>query len=369
MPRPCTCDKSACPLCQRFHNDPRYHALWSGLPVPPRADRDGPIPVPRPPPLRRVPCTHEGAVLEFSACGREALAVRDCDLYDRCIRGPVRPGTVRPGVRVCAACKDYQPGEREGGTVMKWSYGVTTVRQRRDDLLPRTLSSLKAAGFDRPHLFVDGCDDSRSWHDEFGLDVTARGGPNVRTAGNWVLSLYELLYRDPSADYYAVFQDDFVTSLNLRRYLEENPCPQPGYMNLYTFPENQQYTPKTEAGGTADGWFKVRVISRGKVGDREVEFQTGRGAVALVFTRDGVIDLLGSRDLSGRPLDPTRGHRAIDGGVVHCMNKAGYSEYYHSPSLVQHTGDVSAMGNRRHPQAESFRGEDFDLLTLLRPAT
>lgn len=263
---------------------------------------------------------------------------------------------------------------------MKWSYGITTVKKRRDDLFPQTLASLKAAGFDRPHVFVDGCDDSRSWHDEFGLDVTARGGVNVRTAGNWVLSLYELFYRRPDADYYAVFQDDFVTSLNLRRYLERNPCPQPGYMNLYTFPRNQRVAPRTTAGGTVDGWFPAQTIAKGKVevptGDsggrgtttRDVNFQTGFGAVALVFTRDGVMDLLGSRELSGRPVDPKRGHVAIDGGVVHCMNKLGYTEYVHSPSLVQHTGQVSSMGSKRHPLAESFRGENFDLLDLLATA-
>jgi hypothetical protein len=37
----------------------------------------------------------------------------------------------------------------------------------------------------------------------------------------------------------------------------------------------------------------------------------------------------------------------------------------HHPSLVQHTGDVSAMGNRPHQKASSFPGEEYDALTLL----
>lgn len=250
---------------------------------------------------------------------------------------------------------------------MKWSYGVTTVPKRRDDLLPRTLASLKAAGFDTPHLFVDGCDDSCSWHDEFGLPVTARGSPNVRTAGNWVLSMYELWAREPNADYYALFQDDLVTCLNLRRYVETSPCPQPGYMNLYTFPKNQRLAPRNGNGGTIDGWFPTQVIAKAKDdGGRELSFQTGFGAVGLVFTREGVQDLLGNRELVGRFLDPHRGHRSVDGGIVHVMNKMGYVEYCHSPSLVQHTGQVSSMGNKVQPLAESFRGEGFDLLTLLK---
>jgi hypothetical protein len=87
--------------------------------------------------------------------------------------------------------------------------------------------------------------------------------------------------------------------------------------------------------------------------------------VGLVFTRQGVVELLGSRELAGRPQNVERGHRSIDGGIVHVLNQAGYQEYCHSPSLVQHTGEVSSHGNKRFPTAESWRGEGFDLLTLL----
>jgi hypothetical protein len=236
----------------------------------------------------------------------------------------------------------------------KWAYGVTTVPARRDDLLPRTLTSLHAAGFDRPRLFVDGCDDPRSWEREFQLEVTARF-PRIRTYGNWVLSLAELYIREPNADRYAVFQDDFVTYRNLREYLTLTQYPERGYWNLYTFPSNQKLCPDD---GRHVGWYESN--------------QLGRGAVALVFNREAVTTLLRHQHMVDRPQDSSRGWRAVDGGIVDSMRKAGWKELVHNPSLVQHTGYVSAMGNRPHKLANSFRGEDFDareLLTLTKVRT
>jgi hypothetical protein len=45
-------------------------------------------------------------------------------------------------------------------TELTWSYGITTVPKRQNSLLQRTVKSLGEAGFDHPHLFVDGCVDS-----------------------------------------------------------------------------------------------------------------------------------------------------------------------------------------------------------------
>lgn len=228
-----------------------------------------------------------------------------------------------------------------------WAYGVTTVPSRRDSLLPRTLDSLKRAGFPSPRLFVDGCQPeyAGSWHDEFGLEVTTRW-PTIRTFGNWTLGLAELYIREPHADRYAMFQDDFITYPNLRPYLEDCPYPEKGYWNLYTFPSNQTLCPKDEAGNRREGWFLAN--------------QMGRGAVALVFDRLTVHTLLTHQHMVERPMDPRRGHRSIDGGIVTALRKAGWSEYCHNPSLVQHTGDISSMGNKPHKKAESWRGEEFD---------
>lgn len=221
----------------------------------------------------------------------------------------------------------------------KWATGVTTVSERFDRLLPRTLASLRAAGFDKLRLFIDGVGNLPPDLGEY--EVTRRV-PRIRTAANWVLSAYELYLREPNADRYAIFQDDFVTYPNLRQYLEKCDYPKKGYLNLYTFPENEK--PQT-------GWY--------------LSNQLGKGAVALIFDNETLRLLLSQRYLVDRPLDIHRGHRAIDGGIIDAMKKAGCREYVHNPSLVQHTGIKSSMGNRTQELATTFRGESFDALSLL----
>lgn len=263
---------------------------------------------------------------------------------------------------------------------MKWSYGVTTVPKRRDDLLPRTLTSLRASGFDFPRLFVDGDADGSSWVREFGLDVTARGGPPARTAGNWLAAAVELLARAPDADRYAIFQDDVLVSRGLRAYLEQTPYPTDGYLNLYTFPQN---TPK----GLRDRHQYYKGMPDPPPDDYVGFYpsnQKGKGAVALVFDRDALLALLGGPHLTRRfvtrraerlaaragkyPADHE--HRAIDGGILESMRQAGRREYVHNPSLAYHAGHQSTMGNSRggrsvFPPTPTFCGEDFDLVGLL----
>ena len=225
-----------------------------------------------------------------------------------------------------------------------WEYGVTTVPERMGDMLPRTLESLSAAGFDKPRLFVDGESDAKLY-EHFGLDVTTRY-PKIRTFGNWLLSLWELYLRNPNADRYAIFQDDLVTYKNLKSYLNLCDVPDKGYWNLFSFMENE----------------KVIV---GKSGWVEAKKLTGRGAVALVFSKAAVKVLLTNSHMVNRVEDPARGHKLIDGGVVEAFNNEGWKEHVHSPSLVHHTGVVSQTSRNKYKPAESFRGEDFDAIDLI----
>lgn len=256
---------------------------------------------------------------------------------------------------------------------LEWAYGVTTVPQRlKDGTLARTLSSLRLAGFDRPRLFVDGDVPNAEWT-SLGCDMTYRY-PNVRTFGNWVMGMWELYLRQPQADRYAIFQDDMVTYTNLRSYLEQSPYPKDGYLNLYTMPSNQSIAPSGSS-----GWYRALFLECSKCNQPrrktnvqatgmccgERQFQYGRGAVGLVFDRRALQALLASDHMAQRPTDPMRGHRAIDGGISWSMNKVGFFEYVHTPSLVQHIGKVSAMGNVPHPLAALFKGEDFDAMELI----
>ncbi len=240
-----------------------------------------------------------------------------------------------------------------------WAYGITTVPKRKDDLLPRTLESLRRAGFDQPRLFVDGSDGQEFKH--FGLPITAHYPP-LLTAGKWFQSLGELFIRNPSCTHFAMFQDDFVTYRNLRGYLDRCRYPNQGYMNLFTFPDNQRRIPLENGDQQPVGWHKSN--------------QRGLGAVALVFDRDAVVALLQSKDLIERPLAGDRGWTKIDGGIVTCLSRFKIEEYIHNPTLVQHTGLETSLNvyipNKapiKHPLSESFLGEDFDAMELLSKTT
>jgi hypothetical protein len=223
---------------------------------------------------------------------------------------------------------------------MEWAYGVTTVPSRLNNTLIRTLDSLKKAGFPDPALFVDGLASNFCYR---GLKVVSRGSAPLRTVGNWMLGVWELYVRNPSADRYAIFQDDAVFSSNLRQYLERAEYPSQGYLNLYTFPENEKPT----------------------VGFHPSN-QLGRGAVALVFSNDAIRVLLAQPWLTEWVSNPKKGFKNLDGMIVTAMGHAGWKEYTHTPSLCEHKDDgVSTIGNPRFESSQSFQGEEFDCLSLL----
>lgn len=323
--------------------------------------------------LKTAPCPYRGALL-----GKESPGCGACDYYECQKFGQCTVIQSKFGRQSCISCPEYpedaaaiaeqtktphdpvrlptvqpiKPGKAP--PPLKWAYGLTTVPSRMNGTLPITLASLARAGFPSPRLFVDGGEYSPEWKSRFGCEITHRPPPVLMTAGNWILGLYELYIRTPDADRYAMFQDDFITSPGLREYLEWCKYPVEGYWNLYTFPENEAMKPKA----LPYGWFRSN--------------QLGKGAVALVFSRDIVVELLSSRHMAERPQDRTRGVRAIDGGIVSALAKrktdgrvSPIPEYVHSPSLVQHIGDSSSIGNKPHPKAISFKGESFDFRELI----
>lgn len=231
---------------------------------------------------------------------------------------------------------------------MRWSYGITTCPARKDTLLPQTIVSLARSGFDKPRIHVDG---ARDGFDHFGLDVTYHWpslNPNgASTFPNWVLALWEQYVRDPKGDRYAIFQDDLIACKNLREYLEKSPYPKLGYCNLYTFPENENLASNV-------GWFPSN--------------QCGLGAVALVFSREAVRVLLSSAELAIHPQTVRNNLTRVDGVVVDSMKNAGWKEYCHMPSLVQHSGQFSVLRNRDRAdtwRSRSFPGQEYNLLELL----
>lgn len=232
--------------------------------------------------------------------------------------------------------KPVQPVKQEQEPT--WAYGVTTTPGRQ--YLDRTLESLARGAFDTPHLFSDGDGD----YSRYGLPVTVRD--NVGAWSNWVLSLVELYMREPGRTYYALFQDDVICYRNLRQYLEQSSIGSDYYLNLYTAPPPRQVKlDKT-------GWHRSN--------------QLGRGALGLVMTNQVVRRLLASPMLCNQLTSTGRTiPGGIDGALSSIMRSLGISEAVHHPSLVQHIGVESSLGNLPE-EADSFLGEQFDALGFLR---
>ncbi len=233
---------------------------------------------------------------------------------------------------------------------MKWVYGITTVPERFDSLLPRTLASLKAGGFFAPYLFIDGAGDTEFsdvhprdyWLDFPDLRVIHRS-PRIKAYGNWVLGLLEMYIRHPYCDRYAMFEDDLVTYPNLMKYLEQCELKEKTYWNLHTLSSNEAILPATQ------GFYPSN--------------QLGRSAVGLVFTRQGVIDLLSSHHTMERPcvVDPKGANwKRLDGVIITALKEKGYTELVHNPSLTQHTGTVSVLNASIPLPSKTFLGEEYD---------
>ena len=230
--------------------------------------------------------------------------------------------------------------------MIEWSYGVTTCPQRLTTLLPKTLASLAAAGFDRPRLFVDGpCQLSFD-----GLPINQR---DSRSGGfmNWLLGAWELYVREPMSARYAMFEDDLIMCCGVREYLQQCAFPEKGYLNLITAWSNENKVFDKPA-----GWHKSD--------------QLGRGAQALVFSHDAMVALLQQffeykpQITEKKPKLPEFNN--TDGAIQHALVRmAKFTEYVHSPSLVQHVGRETTLNNAKHPDAKTFPGEDFDARMLL----
>ena len=228
-----------------------------------------------------------------------------------------------------------------------WAYGITTVPERIDKEFTQTLHSLCDAGFPDPHIFVDGCDDP-SLYSKFERRVSCTPKPPISIVGNWMLGMWELYVRDHKATYYAMFQDDILAVGNLREYLEKCEYPKKGYWNLYCHEENRKYT------NGKPGW--------------QLAFQKGLGALGLIFDRTALQTVMNAGLLIRKPASAQRNRatKALDGGILEGMKNAGYKEYVHNPSLLQHTGGISSLNNHgRLLPIDSFPGTDFDALTLL----
>ena len=205
--------------------------------------------------------------------------------------------------------------------VQSWAVGVTTA-PRRQPTLSRCLRSLAEAGWSQPHLFVDGdvaLDESAA-----SLTRTVRH-PAVGAWPNYLLSLQELLHRQPHADAVLMVQDDALFPCGpVRVYLEQALWfgETRAVASLYCCGDDQQ---------SVDGWTRY-------------EQQWRFGAVALVFTRDAAWDFLTSPEAARHSAgDPAMCSAGIDMVLGQWARRACVPIWRSTPSLVEHIGETSTI--------------------------
>lgn len=188
------------------------------------------------------------------------------------------------------------------------SVSVTTCPRDAADYLPATLVSLRDAGF-TPRVYRDD------------------GWPRAGVKPTWKRALRELIESDPDAEAYAMFQDDCLISKGLAGWLQWPEPPEGiGVVSLYCAgPLHRDET----------GWFPADLSA------------PSRGAVAYLMPAESARTFL--RD------DPGRESRTVlDHTMADWCRANGLTYWLHSPSLVQHVGEVSAVCPPRASRPHKF---------------
>jgi hypothetical protein len=240
---------------------------------------------------------------------------------------------------------------------MRWACGITTVPGRRNTYLPLTLAGIERTGFPKPRLFVDGGHpDAFQYGTLKDCEVTARDP--IGAFGNFALGLWELVMRNPDCDRFAMFQDDVAFCRDVREYLDGCRYPEKGYWNLFTYARSERVV----IGKT--GWVEGGLVQHEDLQPDPERLQKGQGALALVFSREAALTMLEQPPFVRKPISANRPRTCVDGAIVGAMNHAGWREWVHAPSLVQHIGIESTVqvGKKWSTFSDSFRGEDWSPL-------
>lgn len=194
---------------------------------------------------------------------------------------------------------------------------VTTCPRRDADYLPGTLDSLRAAGFD-PYV----CNDP------------ALIGPYPA----FLNALGLLCKRSEPEDMLIVFQDDLRCAKGLAGWLDWQFLPD-GVLSLYCS-TNQNVRP---------GWFPAEELPR----------FCPYGALGLAFPREIAVQLVAN---------PIRGSNHGTENKVHswCLRER-VKLYLHSPSMLQHIGEVCTTGDPRGLIPDRVAGQWCEDVALLIP--
>ena len=208
---------------------------------------------------------------------------------------------------------------------MNWATAITTA-PRGEYYLPQAMESIAAAGWDgvdAPTIFAEP---ESQVFDEMASPYISRAAnwhvvPANERLGSWpnFLHALETMVRwRPSADFYAVFQDDILIAENCRAWLEPQ-LPLEGIVSLYCS--------EACAEGHGGGWFQV---------EQGQAKRKAHGALAVIFPR-----LIAKLLLKVRP-----GKGSLTKTDIHIGGFADEREisyWMHAPSLVSHIGRRSAI--------------------------
>lgn len=265
----------------------------------------------------------------------------------RALRGLERidPPTTqeREPLRSFAGLADLsRPLRRRRDRIRRWAVGITTA-PRPQPALEACLASLRRAGWETPHLFMDGAVRVPAAFDS--LPGTLRS-PAVGAWPNHYLALLELTLRQPDADAYLLAQDDaiFYDREDLRAYLESALWPA-GRWPIVSLYCPAPYTARRP------GWSR---LGRAWVW----------GATALVFPGPVARHYLSDRTIcEHRWQSPSGGLTQIDALLGWWAKKQRIPFWLPTPSLVQHIGAASTLwpdSRATGPRAASWFAGDAE---------
>jgi len=185
---------------------------------------------------------------------------------------------------------------------IRLAVGLTTCPRQGFSYLGDTLRSLADAGFE-PRVF----DDAKRDHGAYGASKIA---------------LRSLLDAEPDADGYLIFQDDLIASRNLSAYLDAVLWPD----DVASIGAISLFTPMPRA-------------VEGVTGFAAADFSKDRlttGGLGLILPNHAAETLLRNPPRAGS-------RHGWDLSVAEMCIREKLSWWYHHPSLLKHTGEISSI--------------------------
>ena len=221
-----------------------------------------------------------------------------------------------------------------------WAVGVTTAA-RQAETLRGTVDDLVAAGWDQITIFAE----PQSFMPNFGKEGISYK-VNVEVLGawcNWRESFISLVADNPTADFYAIVQDDVTIWRSLRKFFDEEVLPaQHAVYSPYTagwYGGNNKH-PAGSLVLPDCGWFHDSITRQ----------------LGALFT---VIPGKLAKELVMWLPARVPNNNEIDVRLAEILQKHAVPFYRHSPSLADHTGTVSTLGYERggfNRRAKDFVG-------------